>query len=116
MITGLHTIIYSKDAEADREFFRDVLGFKSIDIGHGWLIFKMPPAELAFHPTDEAEMHEVYFTCDDIKKTIADLEKKKVKCSKVHEERWGSLISITLPGGGKLGIYQPKHELAITLK
>jgi len=116
MITGLHTIIYSKDAEADRAFFRDVLKFKSVDIGHGWLIFKMPPAELAFHPIDEEEMHEIYFMCDDMKKTIADLEKKKVKCSKVQEERWGSLIHITLPGGGKLGIYQPKHETAIALK
>ncbi len=112
MITGFHSIIYSKDAEADRAFFRDVLGFKHIDIGHGWLIFKMPPAELAFHPTDEEEMHEVYLMCDDIKKTVADLKVKKVKCSAIKEERWGSLIIITLPGGGKLGIYEPKHETA----
>jgi hypothetical protein len=115
MITGLHTIIYSKDAEADRVFFRDVLKFKSVDIGHGWLIFKMPPAELAFHPTDEKEKHEVYLMCDDIKKTVADLEKKKVTCSAVHEAGWGLLIQVTLPGGGKLGIYESKHETAISL-
>ena len=115
MIIGLHTIIYSKDAEKDRAFFRDVLGFKGVDIGHGWLIFKMPPAELAFHPTEDEEMHEIYLICDNIKDTLADLKAKNVECTAVQEERWGSLISITLPGGGKLGIYEAKHELAINL-
>jgi hypothetical protein len=114
MIIGLHAIIYSKDPEKDRAFFRDVLHFTSIDIGHGWLIFKMPPAELAFHPIDDEEMHEVYFICDDIKKTVRELKAKKVKSSQIQEERWGSLIHITLPGGGRIGIYEPKHELAIS--
>jgi catechol 2,3-dioxygenase-like lactoylglutathione lyase family enzyme len=113
MIIGLHAILYSKDPEADRAFFRDVLGFEGVDIGRGWLIFRMPPAELAFHPVDDEEMHEVYLMCDDIRSTLSDLEKKNVICSQVHEERWGSLITVTLPGGGKLGIYEPKHALAI---
>ena len=112
MIIGLHAILYSKDPEADRAFFRDVLGFEGVDIGRGWLIFRMPPAELAFHPVDDEEMHEVYLMCDDIRSTLSDLEKKNVICSQVHEERWGSLITVTLPGG-KLGIYEPKHALAI---
>jgi len=96
-------------------FFRDVLGFKGIDIGHGWLIFKMPPAELAFHPAEEEEIHEVYLICDDINKTITELQEKKVKCSPIQEARWGRVISIALPGGGKLGVYEAKHELAISI-
>jgi catechol 2,3-dioxygenase-like lactoylglutathione lyase family enzyme len=113
MISGAHVIVYSKDAEADRAFFRDVLGFPSVDAGHGWLIFALPPAEAAFHPGDENDTHELYFMCDDIHAELAALEKKKVKFSKVQEERWGSVAKISLPGGGTIGIYQPKHPVAI---
>lgn len=113
MINGAHTIIYSKDAEADRAFFRDVLGFKSVDAGHGWLIFALPPAEAAFHPSDANGKHELYFMCDDVKAEIAALAAKGVTCSPIHEERWGSLTTIALPGGGAIGLYQPKHPKAV---
>jgi catechol 2,3-dioxygenase-like lactoylglutathione lyase family enzyme len=113
MISGAHVIVYSKDAEADRAYFRDVLGFESVDAGHGWLIFALPPAEAAFHPADENDTHELYFMCDDIRAELGALEKKKVKFSKVQEERWGSVAKISLPGGGTIGIYQPKHPVAI---
>jgi catechol 2,3-dioxygenase-like lactoylglutathione lyase family enzyme len=102
MITGAHMIIYSKDAEADRAFFRDVLGFRSVDAGHGWLIFALPPAEAAFHPTDDDEMHELYLMCDDLKAEMAALGKKGIQCSNVQEARWGSITKITLPGGASL--------------
>jgi catechol 2,3-dioxygenase-like lactoylglutathione lyase family enzyme len=116
MITGTHVIIYSKDAEADRDFFRDVLKYPNVDAGRGWLIFKLPPAEVAVHPDEDNGGHELYLMCDDIQATIAELKKHKRPCSKVNEQPWGSLTYVTLPGGGKLGIYQPKHPLAITLK
>jgi catechol 2,3-dioxygenase-like lactoylglutathione lyase family enzyme len=115
MITGAHMIIYTKDADADRAFFRDVLGFRSVDAGHGWLIFALPPAEAAFHPTDDDEMHELYLMCDDLKAEMAALGKKGIQCSDVQEARWGSITKITLPGGGQLGLYQPKHPTAIAL-
>src|SRR5580698_11237637 len=102
MIFGAHVIVYSKDAEADRAFLRDVLGFASVDAGHGWLIFALPPAEAAVHPAEENNRHELYFMCDDLKAEIAALEKRGVACSAVHEERWGSVTKITLPGGGEL--------------
>ena len=113
MIIGAHTIVYSKDAEADRAFFRDVLEFRSVDAGHGWLIFALPPAEAAFHPADENGKHELYLMCDDLNAEVARLKAKGVVCSEVHEERWGSITNITLPGGGSLGIYEPKHKTAI---
>jgi catechol 2,3-dioxygenase-like lactoylglutathione lyase family enzyme len=116
MISGAHVIVYSKDADRDREFFRDVLGFKSVDAGHGWLIFSLPPAEGAFHPAEKNGVHELYFMCDDLKAEIASLEKKGVKCSEVHQERWGSITKMRLPGGGELGLYQPKHPTALGLK
>src|ERR1700720_530655 len=101
MISGTHVIVYSKDAEADRAFFRDVLGFKSVDAGHGWLIFALPPAEAAFPPADQpGHAHELYFLCDDLKTEMASLAKKGVKCSAVQEQRWGSITKIHLPGGG----------------
>jgi catechol 2,3-dioxygenase-like lactoylglutathione lyase family enzyme len=112
MISGAHIIVYSKNAEADRAFFRDVLGFKSIDAGHGWLIFVLPPGEAAFHPSDKNGPHELYFMCDSLKTEMASLAKKRVKCSRVQEERWGSITRIQLPGGGKIGLYQPKHPIA----
>jgi catechol 2,3-dioxygenase-like lactoylglutathione lyase family enzyme len=109
MIFGAHVILYSKDAAADRAFFREVLGFSSVDAGHGWLIFELPPAEAAVHPADDNNRHELYFMCEDLKAEISALGKKGVKCSEVHEERWGSIARIRLPGGGDIGLYQPKH-------
>jgi catechol 2,3-dioxygenase-like lactoylglutathione lyase family enzyme len=113
MISGAHMIVYSKDAEADRAFFRDVLGFVSVDGGHGWLIFAMPPAEAAFHTSDANDVHELYFMCEDLKVEMAALAEKGVRCSDVQEARWGSITKIQLPGGGKVGLYQPKHPTAI---
>ena len=115
MISGAHVILYSKDAEADRAFFRDVLGFPAVDAGRGWLIFALPPAEAAFHPSDQNGHHELYFLCDDVKAEIAALAKKNVKCTEVHEERWGSVTKVRLPGGGDVGLYQPKHPTALGL-
>jgi len=115
VISGAHVILYSKDAEADRAFFRDVLGFPAVDAGRGWLIFALPPAEAAFHPSDQNGAHELYFLCDDLKAEIAALAKKNVKCSEVHEERWGSITRVRLPGGGDVGLYQPKHPTALGL-
>jgi len=116
MIYGGHVVIYSQDAEADRAFFRDVLGLKSVDAGHGWLIFALPPAEAAFHPTGESNsVHELYFMCDDLKAEMASLAKRDVKFSAVQEARWGSITKMTLPGGGTVGLYQPKHPTALGL-
>ncbi len=116
MISGAHVILYSKDADADRAFFRDVLGFKSMDAGHGWLLFALPPAEAAFHPSDEERaVHELYFMCDDLKAEMASLAKKNVSCSAVQEQRWGSMTRMRLPGGGEVGLYQPKHPTALGL-
>jgi len=115
VIIGAHIIVYSKDAEADRTFFRDVLRLKSVDAGHGWLIFALPPGEAAFHPADENGPHELYFMCDDLKAEMAALEKKGVTCTEVQEARWGSITKIPLPGGGRVGLYQPKHPTAIGL-
>jgi catechol 2,3-dioxygenase-like lactoylglutathione lyase family enzyme len=113
MIFGSHIIVYSKDAEADRAFFRDSLGLHSVDAGHGWLIFALPPAEAAFHPADRNGPHELYLMCDDINAEIESLIERGVTCSPIHQERWGSITRIQLPGGGSLGLYQPKHPIAI---
>jgi hypothetical protein len=113
MITGAHVIVYSKDADADRAFFRDVLNFPSVDAGHGWLIFALPPAEAAFHPSEENDRHELYFMCDDLKATMESMNNKNVKCGAVKEERWGTLTTVPMPGGGRVGLYQPKHPTAI---
>ena len=109
MINGAHIVIYTKDPEADRAFFRDVLKFSSVDAGHGWLIFAMPPLEAAFHDSEHNDQHELFLMCDNIAATLKDLKSKKVKVSDVTEQRWGTLASFTLPGGGKIGVYQPKH-------
>jgi catechol 2,3-dioxygenase-like lactoylglutathione lyase family enzyme len=113
MIMGAHVIVYSKDAEADRAFFRDVLKFSSVDAGDGWLIFALPPAEVAFHPSEKNDVHELYFMCDDLKPTMESLKGKKVTCGPVTEQPWGILTTFSLPGGGKIGLYQPKHPTAI---
>jgi catechol 2,3-dioxygenase-like lactoylglutathione lyase family enzyme len=115
MISGAHIVVYSKNAEADRAFFRNVLRLKSVDAGHGWLIFALPPAEAAFHPSAEGT-HELYFMCDDLKAEMASLARKGVKCSKIEEARWGSITKMGLPGGGNVGLYQPKHPTALGLK
>ena len=113
MIFGAHVILYSADAEADRAFLRDVLGFPSVDAGHDWLIFTLPPAEVAVHPAVENAAHELYLMCDDLAAEVASLAGKGVRCSEVEEARWGSVAKIQLPGGGEVGLYQPKHPLAI---
>jgi catechol 2,3-dioxygenase-like lactoylglutathione lyase family enzyme len=114
MIFGAHVIVYSQDAAADRGFFRDVLGLSSVDAGHDWLIFALPPAEVAVHPAEDNSGRELYFLCDDLNAEIATLADRGVRCSEVEEARWGSVARISLPGGGEVGLYQPKHPLALT--
>ena len=112
MITGAHAIVYSRDADADRAFFRDVLGFPSVDAGRGWLIFALPPSELAAHPADAGGRHERYLMCDEIEATVADLKAKGVEfTAPVSEAGFGLLTSIRLPGGGELGLYEPRHPI-----
>jgi len=112
MIFGAHVILYSKNAEADRAFLRDVLGFSSVDAGHGWLIFTLPPGEAAVHPA-ENDRQELYFMCDDLKAEVSALQNKGIQCSEVEQARWGSITKIQLPGGGEVGLYQPKHPMAL---
>jgi catechol 2,3-dioxygenase-like lactoylglutathione lyase family enzyme len=110
VITGAHTVIYSSDAAADREFFRDVLGLPSVDAGGGWLIFGVPAAEVAFHPAEEGGAHELYLMCDDVHATVAELAERGAELSgEVTDERWGLVAAIRLPGGGRLHLYEPKH-------
>jgi catechol 2,3-dioxygenase-like lactoylglutathione lyase family enzyme len=112
-IIGMHALIYSKKDEATRRFFRDVLGFPAIDAGHGWLIFTAPPTEVAIHPADGDEHHELYLMCDDIDATIADLRAKGVTIDSIQERQWGRSSQILLPSGEELGIYEPSHPTAI---
>ena len=107
-IIGAHSILYSANAEADRAFLRDVLGFPNVDVGGGWLIFGLPPSEVAIHPGENDE-HEFYLMCDDVDAFIAEMKAKNVECGPLHEQPWGRLTQVTLPGGGELGVYQPKH-------
>src|ERR671937_900245 len=106
-ISGAHVIVYSTDADADRAFFRDVLEYPHVDAGGGWLIFKLPPAEVAVHPA-ETQSAELYLMCDDVNATIEQLAAKGVTCGKVSDQGWGLLTSVTLPGGGELGLYEPR--------
>ena len=115
MITGAHVILYSRDAEADRAFLRDVLGYPHVDAGGGWLIFKLPPAEVAVHPAEATESHELYLMCDDVNATVEQLAAKGVDCGPVSDQGWGLLTSIGLPGGGQLGLYEPRHPRATEL-
>ncbi len=110
MIIGAHSIIYSTNPEADRAFLREVFGLPHVDVGGGWLIFGLPPAELAVHPSEKNDVHEFYLLCEDVEALISGLARKGIECSPVHKESWGLLTAVTLPGGGKLGIYQPLHE------
>src|SRR5436190_11420752 len=114
LITGTHMIVSSSDPASDRAFFRDVLGFESVDAGGGWLIFALPPAEVAVHPTDGPPQHELYLMCDDIEVTLAELEGKGVEiAAPISDEGWGRLARIAVPGAGELGIYEPRHPTAI---
>lgn len=109
MIDGAHLVIYTRDADADRAFFRDILGFPSVDAGHGWLIFRLPSAEAAFHPADANTPPDVYLMCDDLESEIQRLSARGAGCTEVVEARWGSLTRVRLPGGSDIGLYQPKH-------
>ena len=109
MLIGAHAIIYSKDADADRAFLKDVLRFSHVDVGGGWLIFGLPPSEVAVHPGETNGEHELYLLCDDVAAFVADMKKKGVACTPVADRRWGLLTELTLPGGGKLGVYEPRH-------
>ena len=112
-IIGLHALMYSSKDEETRRFFRDVLGFPSVDAGRGWLIFAMPPAELAIHPAEGEEYHELYLMCDSIDATTAELNRKGVVTAPIQERPWGRSSQITLPGGAQLGLYEPRHPTAI---
>ena len=114
MINGAHSIIYSAKADADRAFFRDVLGLTHVDVGGGWLIFGLPPSEVAVHPADGDGKHELYLMCDDIEKTVAELQAKGVEFLKpISDAGFGLMASFKIPGGAELSIYQPKHPTAI---
>jgi catechol 2,3-dioxygenase-like lactoylglutathione lyase family enzyme len=113
VILGAHTILYSSDADADRAFLRDVLGLTSVDAGGGWLIFRLPPAEVAVHPADTSGAVELYLVCDDVEATVADLAGRGVVFeSPVSDQGWGLLTTIRLPGGGRLGLYEARHRTA----
>ena len=115
MINGAHVIIYSKDADADRTFFKDVLGFHHVDAGHGWLIFALPPSEVAVHPGDENDQHELYLMCDDLGLMISDLRAKEIQCTAIQSAPWGTSTTIPLPSGAHIGLYQPSHPTALNL-
>ena len=108
MILGAHSVIYCTNPDADRAFLRDVLELTNVDVGGGWLIFGLPPAEVAVHPSDKNDVHEFYLMCDDVIALIAKMKKHDIVCGQVQDAGWGLLTQLTLPGGGKLGIYQPR--------
>jgi hypothetical protein len=109
MINGAHTIIYSKNPDADRAFFLDVLRLPNVDVGGGWLIFGLPPAEVAVHPSESNNVHELYLMCDNIRSFVDRLTMLGIECSTIEEQRWGLLTRLKLPGGGQIGVYQPRH-------
>jgi len=109
MITGAHSVLYSSNPEAEREFFKNILKFPNVHIGHGWLIFGLPPSEIAIHPGNGISSHEFYLMCDDVNAFIAEMAGHNVVCSAIENQRWGDLTYLTLPGGGKVGVYEPKH-------
>jgi catechol 2,3-dioxygenase-like lactoylglutathione lyase family enzyme len=109
MVIGGHAIIYSKDAEADRAFLRDVLKLTHVDVGEGWLIFGLPPAELAVHPSSKNGVHEFYLLCDDVEAFVARMRRQGIACDAVQDHGYGLVTQVGLPGGGKLGVYQPRH-------
>lgn len=109
MISGCHMMIFSKDADADRAFLRDVVGLVGIDAGGGWLIFRLPPAELGVHPSDANGLHQMYLMCDDLDAEVARFAAAGAACTPVERQRWGRTTAVPLPGGGKLGLYEPHH-------
>jgi hypothetical protein len=109
MLIGAHSIIYSKKPEADRAFFREVLDLPNVDVGDGWLIFGLPPAEVAVHPSGENDLHEFYLMCDDVGALIEEMQERGIRCSPAQDQGYGVFTQVVLPGGGKLGIYQPRH-------
>ena len=110
MLIGAHAVLYSADAKRDREFFRNTLNLASVDVGGGWLIFALPPAEIAVHPADAGAGHELFLMCGDVEAFIAKMRSEGIECGPVHEQSWGRLTQLQLPSGGKLGVYQPLHE------
>ncbi|NMD57373.1 MULTISPECIES: VOC family protein [Tsukamurella] len=112
MINGAHIIHYSADADADRAFLRDVLGVEGVDAGQGWLILPLPASEVAVHPTDGPPKQELYLMCDDVEAEVAALRAKGVETAPISDQGWGLLTSLTLPGGGAIGLYQPRHQRA----
>jgi hypothetical protein len=109
MINGAHSIIYSKNPDADRSFLRDVLRLPHVDVGQGWLIFGLPPAEVAVHPSEKNDVHEFYLMCEDIQALVQAMKAHSITCGPVQNQGWGLLTQVILPGGGKLGIYEPRH-------
>jgi hypothetical protein len=109
MITGAHSIIYSKDAEADRAFLRDTLGLAFVDVGHGWLIFRLPPAELAVHPSSEGQSQELFLMCEDIERFMERMGQAGRACDPAQSLAWGTMTYVTLPSGAKIGVYRPRH-------
>ena len=117
MINGMHALIYARVPETVRAFFRDTLGFASVDAGHGWLIFALPPAELGIHPSEGEEYHELYFMCDDVEATVAELKTRGVEFTQpVTDPGFGRVTSMKVPGGGEIGLYQPRHPTATGLQ
>jgi catechol 2,3-dioxygenase-like lactoylglutathione lyase family enzyme len=116
VIRGAHVILYSADADSDRAFLRDVLGLASVDSGGGWLIFRLPPSEVAVHPAEASGAAELYLICDDVDETVAELERRGVVFEgPVSDEGWGRLATVRLPGGGRLGVYEARHATALDL-
>jgi hypothetical protein len=109
MIIGAHSIVYSRKPEADRAFLRDILGLTHVDAGDGWLIFALPPAEVAVHPSPRNNVHEFYLMCDDVRAFVAAMRRRQIACRPVKDHGWGLLTRVKLPGGGSLGVYEPRH-------
>lgn len=109
MVTGAHLIIYSSNAKADQDFFKNILNLSNVDAGQGWLIFALPPSEIAIHPSDENGLHQSFLICDDINEFIKEMAEHNIHCTAIENQRWGNLTYLTLPGGSKLGVYEPKH-------
>jgi catechol 2,3-dioxygenase-like lactoylglutathione lyase family enzyme len=109
MINGAHVTVYSKDAEADKAFIKNILKFAYVDAHQGWLIFKLPPSEMAVHSSDESDKHDFFLMTDDLEEEISALKKAGVACEEPLQQSWGRLTRIRLPGGGTLGLYQPRH-------
>jgi len=116
MINGVHTLLYSTDPDATREFFRDAMQLQSVDAGRGWLIFALPPAELAVHPTDGEKGSDIYLMCDDLRRTLDELASRNVTVTQpITEQRWGKVTAIRIPGDVELGLYQPYHPTALSI-